>query len=98
MYEMPTTGALVPLRNCIPTLNPVVTQPAKGFMANIHPDVVITEDLTATLARLDGFLDEPLSLYSFRDAQFQAYLSLFRRARPLRTFFEPPETHARAVV
>jgi hypothetical protein len=86
MYDMPTMGSLVFLRNSIPVLNPVVTTPPGGFLANAHPSVITTESLDATFQRLEAFASDPLALDIFRMAQFHAYLSLFQDARPLRTF------------
>jgi hypothetical protein len=86
MYDMPTMGALVFLRNSIPVLNPVVTPPAAGFLANAHPSVVVTESLDATLERLQGFVAAPLTLSKFREAQFRAYLALFQNTLPLRAY------------
>jgi len=92
MYDMPTTAAMIFLRNSIPILNPVVTLPTKPFLAINHPDVVVTESLDGTLHRLDEFLADPLKLCAFRSAQFRAYSSLFEAARPLRSFFELPDS------
>jgi hypothetical protein len=94
MYDMPTTGAMYCLRNSIPILNPVVSSPTTPFLAIVHPDVIATESLDATMQRLEGFRSDPLTLSSFRAGQFHAYVTLFQRARPLRSYVERPARDA----
>jgi hypothetical protein len=86
LYDAATTGALYFLRNSIPLLNPVVTAQTKAFLANVHPDVIVPQSVQVTLQRLEEFKSDPLAFYSFRAAQFHAYLSLFQKAQPLRVY------------
>jgi hypothetical protein len=86
MYEGPTTGAIVFLRNSIPLLNPTVSVQSKKCVAMLHADLVVAESVDSTLQRLELFRTEPLAFDAFRIEQFQAYVSRYRDARPLRTY------------
>jgi hypothetical protein len=86
MYELPSIDALHFLGNSIPIFNPIVIEHSPGQLALSHPQVMPAENLSTVLQRLDGFKSNPLSLYSFRDAQFLAYLGLFQSARALRVY------------
>ncbi len=86
MYEIPGADALYFLCNSIPIFNPIVTEHTPAQLAWSNPDVMPAENLSAVLQRLDGFKADALTLYSFRDAQFLAYLGLFRAARALRIY------------
>jgi len=86
MYDMATSGSLFFLRRSLPVLNPIVAELNKTQRSLLRPDLIVPESVEATLHRLSGFRAEPLSLYSFRTAQFQAFLGGFAQARPLRSF------------
>jgi hypothetical protein len=94
MYEAPTTGAIVFLRNSIPILNPIVSEMSKQWVAMLHADVVVAESVDATLRRLEQYKADPLTLDEFRLKQFRAYISRYRGARPLRSFLDGRPTVA----
>jgi hypothetical protein len=50
------------------------------------------ESVESSLRRLDEFVADPLKLAAFRTRQFRAYSSLFEAARPLRSYFESPDS------
>ena len=88
MYDTPTTGANIFLRNSVPVLNPTITRQITVNKAIVHPNVIAMESLDETLQRLDIFKANPLALYDFRRRQFLAYISEFQHARPLRAYIE----------
>lgn len=86
MYDAPTSGAVKFLATSIPILNPVVHRLSANETSFISAAVVPRDTVAATLAQLDGFVADPVSLFRFRCGQFRQYLNLFEDARPLRAF------------
>jgi hypothetical protein len=86
MYDAPTSAAIEFLRQGVPILNPVPAPLSKSERLWTDSELVPRADVAATLARLDGFFDDPDMLHEFRRRQFADYVARSAQSYALRRF------------
>lgn len=83
-YDVPTTGIMEVLRRGVPVVQALCRPLGPQEWRIVSAEVVPQQPTEAVLARLDGFVADPLALWTFRRDQLAAYLRGAAAARPLR--------------